>query len=119
MPPSGASRQTAPPAAATTARPSGGELTDTLQHLGLVVPAVLETPGPVAAQLPAADVRGQGGLEDAGQLGGGGLVAPGEQALAPPVEVAVHEVGAADPELPVTVVEEAHHAGVLEVPADD
>src|SRR5690348_12557759 len=67
MPPSPAGRHSAPPAAAMTS--SAGLLTGPFHQLALVVALAAERPGPVAVEMPAPDVGGHRGVEDALQLG--------------------------------------------------
>src|SRR3954469_22224599 len=114
--PSAADRQTAPPAASTS---SAGLLTGLPHQVEVEVALAARRPRAVGMQLPAADVRCHGGVEEGLQVLAGRLVADLEQHLDAAVEVAVHEVGAADPPLRLAAVGECHDPGVLQEAAHD
>ena len=96
-------RLTAVPRPAATPRLAAGctrspsELTGHHPRLVVVLPGL--RPAAVAPSSPAADVVRHGAVEHPLQLLGGVHVADPHQHLDPAVEVAVHQVGAADPVL--------------------
>src|SRR5215211_580622 len=76
-------------------------------------------PGAVGLQVEARGVLGGGQVEDVAELAAGGLVGDPDHRLDPAVEVAVHHVGGAEPELVVAVVAEAQDPGVFQEPPHD
>ena len=76
-------------------------------------------PGALGVELPAGGVLGEGEVEDAGDLLDLGRRGQLDQDLDAAVEVAVHQVGGADPRDRLAAVLEVHDPAVLEVAAED
>src|SRR5512144_2813714 len=97
-----------------------------LDQLGLrvaqrpgVVPTRPPVPGAVGREVPRGDVVGAEQREDRAQLSTGLVVGHLHEGLDPAVEVAVHHVRTADPQLRLAAVADLEDARVLEEAAED
>src|SRR5690606_38520054 len=107
---------------------SGPHRTSTARHLTPALVLQIDerlargipiVPHPVAVglEMPRGGARVHGEVEELARLGDVGRVVESHESLDAAVEVAVHDVGAADVDLRVAVVLEVEDAGVLEVTA--